>query len=258
MVARLHWNERELTLRRSLGDRRQESMCLANLGGSWLALGELFHSRRCCEEALQMARVRGERRSECYPLYHLSVLERRLGNGAQAAKLARSAVDAAVATGIKDFELYTLTALGEAELAAGQLDAAGDAFLRAQDLALQRKLPDQPDNAAGLARLALARGDVHEALRQVERVPDQEAATGVAHQAREQGRVNLVCHLVLARALDPRADAWLQRAHGQLLSTAAKISDEALREGFLANIPDHRAILAAWAATRPLMSQEVE
>jgi hypothetical protein len=27
MVARLHWNERELTLRRLLGDRRQESMC---------------------------------------------------------------------------------------------------------------------------------------------------------------------------------------------------------------------------------------
>ncbi len=248
MVARLHWNERELTLRRHLGDRRQEAMCLANLGGSWLALGELFHSRRCCEEALQMARVRGERRSECFPLYHLSILERWLGNGAKAATLARSAVEAAVATGIKDFELYTLTALGEAELAAGRLEAAGDAFSRAQDLALQRKLPDQPDNVAGLARLALARGDVPEALRQVQRVLDLEAATGVAHQARNQERVNLVCHLVLARAMDPRAEAWLQRAHGQLLATAAKISDEALREGFLANIPDHRAILAAWAA----------
>jgi len=249
MVARLHWSERELTLRRHLGDRRQESMCLANLGGSWLALGELFQSRHCCEEALQLARVRGERRSECFPLYHLSILERWLGNGAQAAALARSAVDVALATGIKDFELYTLTALGEAELASGQLDAAQDAFLRAQDLALQRKRPDEPDNVAGLARLALARGDVPEALRQVQRVLDQEAATGVAHQARNQGRVNLVCYLVLARAVDPRAEAWLQRAHGQLLATAARISDEALREGFLANIPDHRAILAAWASS---------
>ncbi len=248
MVARLHWSERELTLRRLLGDRRQESMCLANLGGSWLALGELFQSRHCCEEALQLARVRGERRSECYPLYHLSVLERWLGNDAQAATLARAAADVAAATGIKDFELYTLTALGEAELAAGQLDAAEEAFSRAQDLALERKLPHQPDNVAGLARLALARGDVPEALRQVQRVLDQEAATGVAHQARNQGRVNLVCHLVLARAMDPRADAWLQRAHGRLQATAANISDAALREGFLANIPDHRAILAAWAA----------
>jgi len=83
------------------------------------------------------------------------------------------------------------------------------------------------------------------ALRQVQRVLDLEAATGVAHQARNQGRVNLVCHLVLARAGDPRADAWLKRAHGQLQATAANIADAALREGFLGNNPDHRAILAA-------------
>jgi hypothetical protein len=57
--------------------------------------------------------------------------------------------------------------------------------------------------------------------------------------------VNLVCHLVLARAGDPRADAWLKRAHGQLQATAANIADAALREGFLGNNPDHRAILAA-------------
>ena len=247
-VARLHWHERELELRRRLGDQRQESMVLANLGGGWLALGELFQSRRCCEEALQLARARGDRRSECFPLYHLSILERWLGNGAQAAALARAASKAAVAASIKDWELYTLTALGEAELAAGQLEAADEAFLRAQAQALERKLPDQPDNVAGLARLALAKGDVPAALRQVQRVLDLEAATGMAHQARNQAHVNLVCHLVLARAMDPRAHAWLKRAHGQLQATAANIADAALREGFLGNIPDHRAILAAWAA----------
>jgi hypothetical protein len=39
----------------------------------------------------------------------------------------------------------------------------------------------------------------------------------------------------------------LQRAHGELMLTAGTISDPALREGFLHNNADHRAILAAWA-----------
>ena len=51
----------------------------------------------------------------------------------------------------------------------------------------------------------------------------------------------------MSSAGDARADVWLQRAHAQLRATAANITDDTLREGFLNNIPDHRAILAAWA-----------
>ena len=70
-------------------------------------------------------------------------------------------------------------------------------------------------------------------------------------------RLELTCHRVLAqaRADDPRAAAWLQRAHTALMAEADAITrsnpDPALRHGLLNNIPHHRDIVAAWAAASP-------
>ncbi|MEO6744425.1 MAG: hypothetical protein ABIS28_20490, partial [Caldimonas sp.] len=62
--------------------------------------------------------------------------------------------------------------------------------------------------------------------------------------------VEWTCHRVLASAgarEDPRADAWLARAHEALQVQAATIQDAAVRQGFLRNIPVHREIVTAWA-----------
>jgi hypothetical protein len=58
--------------------------------------------------------------------------------------------------------------------------------------------------------------------------------------------IEWTCHQVLERAGDPRAGAWLERAHRALTDQAETIPDAALREGFLKNIPHHREIVAAW------------
>jgi len=58
--------------------------------------------------------------------------------------------------------------------------------------------------------------------------------------------LELICFQVLTRAGVSRAAAWLERAHTSLMTTADTITDAALREGFLANIPHNREILAAW------------
>jgi hypothetical protein len=99
---------------------------------------------------------------------------------------------------------------------------------------------------AGLAAVALAQGDVPTALRQVQRLLVLDATGAVALRSLNPRRLALICHRTLSNAGDPRALAWLQRAHAELLEVAATISDAALRDGFLNNIPDHRAILAAW------------
>jgi hypothetical protein len=57
----------------------------------------------------------------------------------------------------------------------------------------------------------------------------------------------LTCHQALARAGDPRAANWLARAHRALMAQAESLTDTTLRQGFLHNIPHHRAIVAAWA-----------
>ena len=246
-VACLRWQEMAEPLHRQLGDTRQQAIVLSNLGDSWLGLGELSLGRRYCEEALLLARSVGHRFSECHALCNLSKLERWLGNAVQAVALARAALEAALTVGVPQLEQMALKRLGHGQWIAGDRAAAAEAFEQARTQALKHKLSQLDDASAGLARLALADGDLAGALRHVQSALDRAAANGYAHDAEHPHQVNLVCHLVLSSAADPRADAWLQRAHGQLLTVAATISDASLREGFLNNIPEHRAILAAWA-----------
>jgi hypothetical protein len=65
----------------------------------------------------------------------------------------------------------------------------------------------------------------------------------------EKSRTEWTCHRTLACLHDPRASEWLARAYRTLMGQAASISDAALCRCFLENIPVHREIVAAWAAT---------
>jgi len=56
---------------------------------------------------------------------------------------------------------------------------------------------------------------------------------------------------VFAAAGDPRATAWLHRAYREVKAQADTLQDAALRQMFLVNIPEHREILALWAAQSP-------
>jgi hypothetical protein len=161
--------------------------------------------------------------------------------------LAQSSLEAARAIGMPNWESVALKRLGDALLVAGQPAAAAGAYKDEMAVALQHKLAETADSEVGLARAALALGDMPLALAHVQRVLDRDAVSTWVSDAGTPRRVELVCYLVLSSAGDTRADVWLQRAHAQLRTTAANIADDTLREGFLNNVPDHRAILAAWA-----------
>ena len=49
---------------------------------------------------------------------------------------------------------------------------------------------------------------------------------------------------------DPRADAVLERTHTRLQQQSAKITDDAMWRSFLANVPYHREIMAAWVTAQ--------
>ena len=250
-VARLRLHEEELPLARQLGNRRLEALVLANIGGAWQHLGEVVQSRHYSEEALRLARSLGHRLSECGTLCSLSRLACWLGDGPEAVRLAQQAWEAAAAVGMPNWESVALKRLGEAEWAAGNPAASALAFEREAALTRAHRLPPMADSPAGLARAALALGDLPAALQWVQEVLGRDDHADFANDADSPRRVDLVCHLVLSAAGDPRAGAWLQRAHAELLATAANISDATLREGFLNNVPDHRAILSAWALQHP-------
>ncbi len=239
-----------LEIYRELGNRRGVSITLTNLGTAWLHLGELEKAAVQLDEARPMLRAHGDRVVEGGLLISLSCLARWQGDTARAVSLAATALDIAVAAQARDLELLALCVLGEAELAQGAPAIAAQHFERARALAVQAQAADQHEAGAGLARAALAQGDRVTALREVEQLIGPACSGDIAADSPTSRIVELSCYQVLAQAGDPRAAVWLARAHEALQAEAAALPDAGWRQSFLQNIPQHRAIVAAWAAAQ--------
>jgi tetratricopeptide (TPR) repeat protein len=248
LLLTLETNQQQLLIDRELGDRRFEAATLGNLGYAWLAFGERMQAQRHLEEGLRLMRAIGDRASEPYPLISLSQLAFWQGDDALALAHAQSALDIASAVQDPHNEAIALCWLGHAELALGRQAAAAAAFERASAVALANNAVSKHDAAAGLARVALARGDVAGALLAVEGLLAHLAGGGTLVGTESPQLIRLSCHQVLVRAGDPRAAEVLATAHTELKARAATITDAALRHSFLNNIPEHREIVAAWAA----------
>ena len=232
-----------LSIQREVGDRGGEALALGNVGGAWMWLGALENARSDIEEALRLNRANGDRSGECMSLVSLSAIVRLQGDDARALGLARSGLELAVATDMPFWHTVALIELGETELALGRHAPAAQAFEQAGAQASVDR--HRHEAAAGLARTALAQGNAAKAFQVVEQLLEKSAYRGAADFGRD---IELTCHLVLAAVGDARAAEWLQVAHTKLQVEAATITDATLRRSFLANIPEHREIEAAWAA----------
>lgn len=248
LVVTLETNQQQLSIDRGLGDRRFEAITLGNLGSAWVALGECVQARHYLEESLRLMRAIGDRASEPYPLTSLSELALRQGDHTLALAHAQSALDIAISVQDPHNEAIALWLVGRAELAEGRHAAAAAAFERAHAVALAIDGGQQYDAMAGLARVALAQGDMASALPPVERLLAYMADGGTLDGTEARQLIRLSCHQVLARADDPRAAEVLAVAHTELQARAAAIADATLRYSFLHEIPEHREIVAAWAS----------
>ena len=161
-------------------------------------------------------------------------------------------MELAVALQDREAEAMALVRLGEAELALGRHAAAAEAFDRAYAVAVAADSVNRHDASTGLARVALASGDVAGARLAMEGLLAHLAGGGTLKGTDAQ-RIRLTCYQVLAPTGDPRAAELLAAAHTELQSLAATITDAALRQSFLNSIPEHREIVAAWA-TRQAVS----
>jgi len=188
----------------------------------------------------------GDRHTETFALANLASLaateegnERTLETAAQAQALAQATGDR-----VTEAIAHMLTGHGLAGL--GRTDAAAAAYRVSFDLfnaAGRSDIAVEP--LAGLARLMLRRGDIAEALAQVEPILAR-LHSGDVEPSEEILRVDLTCYQVLRAANDPRARAVLERAYTQLQEQAAKITDAAMRRSFLENVPYHRELVTAW------------
>jgi class 3 adenylate cyclase/tetratricopeptide (TPR) repeat protein len=248
VLASLELDRQDLHINRELGNRRNEAIALNNLGNGWLRLGGHALAHTYLQEGLQLVRAVGDRGTEPSLLLNLATLAMREEKDGHALTLARAALDSASAVGSPERVAMAWCTLGHAELALGRQDAAHTAF----ETALNTPGSDPPtrfDALAGLARVALLR-HASDALPYVEAIMTHLAAGGDLDGTESVNWILLVCYQSLQAVGDARAQALLHQAHQNMVAVLDTLTDAGQRIDFLHNVPEHRAITAAWNAQR--------
>ena len=235
-----------LRIARELGDRMGEAIGLDCMGQVAILVGDLAEAQRSFEDALRVQRELGLHSHEAHALAYLAAVLLWRGDEARALVVARQALEVAVASGTRYSEAWAQYRLGEAQSALGRHAEASASFTAAAALARDIGIDLERTALAGLARAAMAQGDLATALGHVETLlagpqPDVAAPDTTFHPE----LVALTCHEVLARAGDPRAAEWLERARVLLWAVANRIPDAAQRQAHVAAMPHRRAIVAA-------------
>jgi len=241
--------EQALHIFRATGDRREEHLALKELANVALYVGQFDQARRQYEETLVAFREIGDRQSECGTLNRMGLLYHQLGEAEAARANSQAALEIAREIGDRWLEASSLTKLGHGQAGLGQTDAAADSYR--QGIALWRELgrPDLAlESVAGLARMALDRGDLSGAMAYAEEMiaefeNDSFSNDGMAEEF-------LTCYRVLRAADDPRAGAILQDIHSRIETAATRIDDEEMRRSYLEGVPANREIVREFQAMR--------
>jgi predicted ATPase len=238
--------EQSLVILGMVGYRLGEGRTVGNLGIIAHYLGTYDEAITYYEQALSIYLEVGYRQGVSTVLSYLSLLFHHLGDHENALDYSRQALYLAQELNDSLSQGFALNNMGHALAGAGQFEEAAEAYARARDIRLEAGQRNVAvESIAGLACVRLAQGQVDAALAHAEEILDY-LEDNTLDGAIEPLRVHVTCHRVLRAQEDPRADELLARAHALLQQRAATITDAALRQTFLQNVPAHQEILQAW------------
>ncbi len=223
-----------------------QGMALTNCGESYRELGQYERANIIAAEALALSRASGYRRGEAIVLDNMGLADISLGNYAQARERIQAALDLAREIGSRYTESYALLHLGSIYTETGQFEAAEQALIAAQQILQEDEDMTRLEVQPRLANLMLARGGDENVERAYACVS---ALISLLLQEAPPDKTlflplwsYLTCIRVLQARHDPRAAQLLVLAKAELRLRSEKITDTALRQGYL-NIPEHTAIL---------------
>jgi class 3 adenylate cyclase/tetratricopeptide (TPR) repeat protein len=238
-----------LTIARELGDLEREVIALNNLGVTLTRLGDYPAARDNFQQILTIAQETGDRSSESTALINLGWVTAAQGEWDLARKYSETGVAKKREYEHVEAMAEGLIWLGHAWLGLSQPEKAVAAYR--ESLAIRQKL-DQPHLAmggkAGLARAAIAQGDLAVALEHANEIISYLNGGGSLQGTWEPLRIYLTCYQVLRSAGDPQAEKILETAFNLLQDQASRIPDLAYRRLFLENVSWHREIMRAWEA----------
>jgi tetratricopeptide (TPR) repeat protein len=195
--------ERRLQIFREIGDRRHEGWSILALGVIFYYLGDYARARNSFEQSLRVLCETGHSRGEGIALGALSSLYHQLGDNQAARHYSQQALLVGQGADDRRVQAYALGSMGHVLAGLGRSSEAMDAYREA--VALRRQLGEHHlANAplAGLARVCLAQGDLHQAQAYVEEILSY-LKTGTLHGPTEPFRVYLTCYRVLRAQGDP-------------------------------------------------------
>ena len=254
LVASLQWRmdealshmERDLQLCREMGAHWSQAVALSNLGDLRLRLGDYAAARACYDQALQI-----QQRYVSSPVLegnvraYLGLLAHFQGEHPAGEAECRRALELAREAKVPREEAFALLFLAHNLAGRGALDEAAATYREA--VQTWERLGDTSrmmEGLAGLVRVTLAREEMADARPVASRILEHLAQHPQLEGADDALRVYLTCYRYLKANADPRAATLLlQQARQLLQSRAAKITDPALRQSFLRNIPSHREVL---------------
>jgi class 3 adenylate cyclase/tetratricopeptide (TPR) repeat protein len=254
-----------------VGDMDGYGAAMSNLGSTSHSLGDFTAARRSYETALEVQRRSNDREGALITIINLGILSLQSGDYTLARQYCQEALDDSRQLSNLWVEGYALVYMGHLHLqAAGfeygrvmhlsdlnaaksgaehELEAAENCYRHSAEL--RRELRQHAlvqDPQAGLARVALARDRLDEAVLLVEEILAYIAQQGT-DGIDEPALVFLTCFAVLgveeARlpATQGRAAQALEAGYQLLMSRAVKINDPALRRSYLRNIPANAELL---------------
>jgi class 3 adenylate cyclase/tetratricopeptide (TPR) repeat protein len=236
--------QQQVEINQRQGNRLGEVFGLINLGYQYLSLGQFETGRSQLERALQAARSMGARRCVAYCLLNLGLAEWRLEQPQAACQTLQLSLAELQALGDQMGLASRQFYLGLALETSGELPEAGAQFEAAQAAFEQLgATPQVVEAQAGLARLALQRGDLSQAediTRQIMVYLEQTGPQGLELPM----LVYLTCARVFQAVGDAqRLDRTLESGRKELQARLDRISEVDWRKTFLEAIPEHRELM---------------
>lgn len=235
---------RELELAEEMGVTWQAASNAGNTGDTLLHLGDYGAAQAAYERGLARFRQLDSAMGQSHLLAFMGLLAFMEGRFEDGRSLSGTALKLAQQADARREQAFARLFLAHNLAGLGQWSEARQTYTQAQ--AAWQALDDpnrRLEAQAGLAQALLMLGDVAGALAAVnDSLAYLESHTPAG--ADDPIRVYLICHEVLSRVGDDRAEQVLADGRTFLQNRAARIHDPALRRTFLENVPSHKTLLS--------------
>ena len=233
-----------ITLYRAVGDRSGEAGCANNLGLLESSLGRYTEARQYYSQALAICHAIGDRLREGISLNTLGQVETILGNYERATELLNRSLAIRLAIGDRRGEAFCLHDLGSLHLAQGRPGLAGDYFEQAGSRRHELgEIGNYLASLAALGEAQLHANQVTAAGHTLDHAVHQLNQISGSGEYPPQNIWWIYFQLCQARHQPEQAWQALHRANELVQAKARQIDDPAMRHSYLENVSTNAAII---------------